>query len=147
MALNFDRLHVDPPPIGRDLGRVFVNEDPSRIFYAWMQLFYDYFGGWVMSRTEYRVLLAQEPFNYVYDQQSAEEWLQKAEVSFDNSGQDEQFLDESLDAVETAFGFWLFPVDAFGAFPEDPVEGLGPAAASFMDLGEYWPELGLLNLS
>ncbi|RYP73215.1 hypothetical protein DL769_004274 [Monosporascus sp. CRB-8-3] len=152
MAPTFDRLHPDPRLIGRDLDKIFVNVDPRRMLYAWGRLFYDYFGGRVIPQTEHRVLLTFAPTAYdVYDYRDAEEWLQKEEDNWlketSRDGQSAQAVGGGSEAaVGTAFGFWLFPVYAFGALPENPNHGFRSEGPRTMDLKENWPELALLNL-
>ncbi len=49
-------------------------------------------------------------------------------------------------AVANAFGFWLFPVDAFGALPENPDNGFRIEGPRIMDLTAHWPDLALIDL-
>ncbi|RYP07185.1 hypothetical protein DL765_009237 [Monosporascus sp. GIB2] len=152
MVPTFDRLHPDPRPIGRDLGRVFVNADPRRMLYAWGRLLYHWFGGRVIPQTEHRVLLTFTPTAYaVYDHRDAEEWLQIEEDAWlegtSGDGQSVQVPGGGSEAtVGTAFGFWLFPVHAFGVLPKNPDDGFSSEIPCTMDLKENWPELAPLNL-
>ncbi|RYP92527.1 hypothetical protein DL770_001393 [Monosporascus sp. CRB-9-2] len=151
MMPTFDRLRPDPRLIGPDLGKVYVNSDPRGMLYAWGRLVYNYFGGGVIPQTEHRVLLTFAPRHNIYDYRDAEEWLQREEnnwlkeTSRDNqSGQVPDGGSEA--AVRTTFGFWLFPVHAFGGLPENPNDGFRNEAPCPMDLKENWPDLALLNL-
>ncbi|KAI0114177.1 hypothetical protein F4776DRAFT_326175 [Hypoxylon sp. NC0597] len=150
---NFNRLDPDPRSIGRDLGKVFVNADPRSMLYAWGRLFYNYFGGHVVPETEYRVLLAVAPLsNNVYDRRGAEMWLKLEEDDWarETSRDDQPGPipgDDPKTAVEAAFGFWLFPVDAFGALPQNPNDRFRTEGPRYLDLREHWPELALVNLT
>ncbi|RYP82753.1 hypothetical protein DL769_001562 [Monosporascus sp. CRB-8-3] len=151
MMPTFDRLRPDPRLIGPDLGKVYVDSDPRGMLYAWGRLVYNYFGGGVIPQTEHRVLLTFAPRHNIYDYRDAEEWLQREEnnwlkeTSKDNqSGRVPDGGSEA--AVRTAFGFWLFPVHAFGGLPENPNDGFRNEAPCPMDLKENWPDLALLNL-
>ena len=63
----------------------------------------------------------------------------------------EKYRNEDLEkAVKPAFGFWLFPVEALGALPEEGLsedEGFYPKPNQILDMTEHWPELALFSLS
>ncbi|OTA54487.1 hypothetical protein K449DRAFT_417022 [Hypoxylon sp. EC38] len=153
MEPNFNRLDPDPRSISWDLGKVFVNADTRSMICAWGRLFYNYFGGHVVPETEYRVLLAFAPMSHnVYDRHGAETWLKLEEDDWaretSRDDQPEQIPDDDPEtAVEAAFGFWLFPVDAFGALPRSPNDRFRTEGPRYLDLREYWPELALVNLN
>ncbi|KAI1412105.1 hypothetical protein F5Y13DRAFT_51158 [Hypoxylon sp. FL1857] len=152
MEPNFSRLDPDPRPIGQELGKIFVNVDPRGMLYAWGRLFYNYFGGLVIPETEYRVLLSFAPIAYdVYDRQDARTWLLEEDywvTKTSGDGESGQILGEDSKAVlESAFGFWLFPVDAFGDLPQNPNDGFMARGPRNIDLREYWPELAVVNLT
>ncbi|KAI1139293.1 hypothetical protein F5Y05DRAFT_343634 [Hypoxylon sp. FL0543] len=149
---SFDRYGTDPRPIGRDLAKVFVNTDPRHMLHAWDRLFYDYFGGSVIPETEYRILLAYAPFSDgIYDCMDARTHLGHEEDDWvaETSRNDRFRLlpgDGPEAAAETAFGFWLFPVNAFGPLPQNPTDEFRAEQPRNIDLREYWPELALANL-
>lgn len=62
----------------------------------------------------------------------------------------EKYKNEDLEkAVKPAFGFWLFPMDAFGTLPPEAVSEeawFRPFTKELLDMTEHWPELGLLSL-
>ncbi|KAI1376888.1 hypothetical protein F4677DRAFT_77183 [Hypoxylon crocopeplum] len=152
MALNFDRPLPDPRPIGQDLGKVFVKDDPGRMLHAWQSLLHTYLEGPEMPQTEHRVLLSFAPTSYdVYDHRDAEEWLRKEEETWvketSRDDQSEKVPEKDSEvSVRTAFGFWLFPVHPFGALPENPNDGIRDEGPRIMDLKEHWPELAFLDL-
>ncbi|RYP70691.1 hypothetical protein DL771_005295 [Monosporascus sp. 5C6A] len=150
MVPTFDRLRPDPRLIGPDLGKVYLDSDPRGMLYAWGRLVYNYFGGRVIPQTEHRVLLAFAPHHNIYDYRDAEEWLQKEEdywLKEPRNNQSGQVPDGGSEAaVRHAFGFWLFPVHAFGGLPENPNDGFRSQTPRPMDLKENWPDLALLNL-
>ncbi|KAI0835897.1 hypothetical protein F5Y06DRAFT_274702 [Hypoxylon sp. FL0890] len=151
MGPGFDRLDRDPRPIEQDLAKVFVNVDPRPMLHAWGRLFYNYFGGRVIPETEYRVLLTFAPFSCdIYDYRDALTWLRREEDDWvketSGNGKSQYVPGEGPEGVvETAFGFWLFPVDAFGPLPQNPNDRFRAERPRNPDLGEYWPELGLIN--
>lgn len=153
MALNFDFPRPDIRSIRRDLGKVFVNIDPRGMICAWGRLFHDWFGGNVIPETEYRVLLTFAPStNDIYNREDAELWLQREHATWiDETSKESESSwqvsgDSSEDVAETAFGFWLFPVQAFGPLPEKPTDIFTSERPSVMDLTEYWPDIALLDL-
>lgn len=150
-ALNFDRLHRDPRRIGDDLGKVFVNVEPRKMLYAWRQLLNTYLCDRVVPQTEHRVLLTFTPFVDIYDHQDAENWLQKEDDMWveetSKGGQSQKVLGEdSGTEVAAAFGFWLFPIQIFGALPENLDDGFTNESPRIMNFREHWPELGLVDL-
>ncbi|KAH8897258.1 hypothetical protein GQ53DRAFT_837920 [Thozetella sp. PMI_491] len=152
MALNFNRLPQDPRPIAHDLSRVFVNSDPRSMLYAWGRFFYASFGGSIIPETEYRILLTFSPTaRNLYDRQDAQEWLQREQDTWAQEtswgGQFGSVRREDLQVtVPSAFGFWLFPVEAFGVLPANPTLVFQPDGPRTLDLTEHWPELALLDL-
>lgn len=62
----------------------------------------------------------------------------------------DKYKSEDLErAVRPAFGFWLFPMDAFGTLPEEAVleeAWFRPFTKELLNMTEHWPELGLLSL-
>jgi hypothetical protein len=126
---SFDRIGPDPRTVENDLSHLHVL-DPNGLYDSWLH---------ILSKIDvkpteerYRVLLAFKPHcKGIYNLKDAEYWLQKedrrwmaksigkgpfAELDIGRMPASETpgFRDEDLDkAVKPAFGFWLFPVDAF----------------------------------
>ncbi|KAI0816217.1 hypothetical protein GGR55DRAFT_674420 [Xylaria sp. FL0064] len=141
MALNFRRFCPDPRPIARNLKRVYLDSNPHRMAHAWQRMLSCYLEHRKQLKTECRVLLACTSYtnkgflNYEEGQQLLQKendiWL-KETVGDERSG---RLLEE--DCIQTAFGFWLFPIDGFT--PSDKAPG-------FMDLSNAWPDLALVDV-
>lgn len=48
--------------------------------------------------------------------------------------------------MRPALGFWLFPINVFGGFPAEGSVQNRSFGKEFLNLTQYWPELGLLSL-
>lgn len=75
------------------------------------------------------------------------EWYQHPTGALHEKSLDDEDLAET---IQPAFGFWLFPIDAFGKLPENAISEDVPferfSDDLFMDLSRNRPELGLLSL-
>lgn len=146
-TLHFDRLGPDPRSIGEDLRKVFVNSDPRIMISAWRRLLRDALGDQWMPRTEQKVLLTfKRPGSKIFNHMEAKACLQDEQDMWVketcSNGRPKLVPSEaSKPPVEAAFGFWLFPTNAFGALPEGLANRSRESAPRIMDLGEYWPEL------
>jgi hypothetical protein len=159
VTLNYDRLPRDPRPIGRDLDNILVNADPRTMVHAWRRLIYNHFGDAGVPETEHRIMLAFEPTAFeVYDCFDASEymryevecWTKRTQSKSRQSVQrtsSEDIEGAEEEEVETVFGFWLFPVDAFGELPERPTDSFVSKEPRCIDMTNHWPELAVVNLS
>ncbi|KAI3319854.1 hypothetical protein HD806DRAFT_525170 [Xylariaceae sp. AK1471] len=154
---TFDLLHRDPRPIAQDLSRLFLGFDdiPQEIS-DWKLLLREW--GVDPSHVESRVLFMYRDLNpcFPVEGSSHEDLdLQRFDMSTTNpllyksssslvpdihltvEGQ-EMEREDSL-----AFGFWLFPLDAFSETTKlrHPTQSV-----HVWDLSSYWPELGLVHL-
>ncbi|KAI9150456.1 hypothetical protein HJFPF1_10222 [Paramyrothecium foliicola] len=149
MALNFDRLRPDPRPIERDLGKVFLDRDPREMVHAWRQLLHSWIGA-SPTKLEERILIAfSGTIPTIFTSEDAQEWFQREERAWitQNSrhgGFNELASYGSL-TTQTAFGFWLFPINAFGPLPA-PRQRLWPVSQHYWDLTAFRPDLGVVEL-
>ncbi|KAI0411318.1 hypothetical protein F5X98DRAFT_357426 [Xylaria grammica] len=149
IALSFCRLHPDPRPIMASLSKVYLESNPGQMAHRWRRLLANYLGDGVQSETEYRVLLActsmyEEIFNY----KDAQQWLEKENSAWSAvMGNDERSMRLlEADTTQTAFGFWLFPLDAFGPLPRSPHDVFANTPPTFMDLTLARPDLAVVEL-
>ncbi|KAI6081548.1 hypothetical protein F4821DRAFT_274852 [Hypoxylon rubiginosum] len=155
MSPNFDRLQLEPRQIRDNLSKMFIRTDPRHLLQAWQNLLWRNFERRVMPGIQYRFLLTYSPQDHeIYDRHDAEEWLLKEpetgsqwEDEWSDEWENEKEAEKEADTketdtktVEAAFGFWLFPVDAFGPIPEAKLDKDVPQT---LDLTKYWPELAL----
>ena len=178
-APTFERRNRDPRPIAEDLKHVFVGtSDPRTMLHSWRRLLkkWNVSPPYIEYRflLTFHPSLSQP--RMVSDRESAQTWLEKDDARwrdlFEDDSADstnpfasyfkkknldwpwgpklEKFKNEDLEkAVKPAFGFWLFPVNALGAFPEEGLsedEGFRPKTKQLLDLTQYWPELALSSL-
>ncbi|KAF5692255.1 acyl oxidase [Fusarium denticulatum] len=125
---GFDRIGLDPRPVEDDLSHLHVR-NPKRLYDSWLQVL-ERIG--VRPREErYRILLAFYPRRTICNLRDAKDWLQsedsgwktKPESTLSSQGPEieevtasetpESRAEDISKAVRPAFGFWLFPVDAF----------------------------------
>jgi hypothetical protein len=151
-ASSFERLHRDPRPIAQDLRRMFLaGSNPRRMFHLWQQLLNRF--GVIPPQIEYRLCLScvlPSLGNRIYDHQSAERWLQLEEEHWtranpdldrDQGGGSEKNKNEEIaNAVQSAIGFWLFPIEVLDA------KGFPYSTHDMFDMSAYWPELALLGV-
>ncbi|KAI8962392.1 hypothetical protein F5Y11DRAFT_193051 [Daldinia sp. FL1419] len=149
-ALNFKRLHTDPRPIAENLEKVFVNSDPRVMLHAWRKFLHKHFDNGDTPQPQLRILLAFAPCVYtISDKGEGERCLKREDLVWKLETSQHPKLWKSATGssqVKTAFGFWLFPEHAFGPLPEDPTHGFRPERPSYINLKDFWPELGLVDL-
>lgn len=165
---TFECLPRDPRPIAQDLKTLTGLADLRDVAQLWLQLLRK----WRASPygIEYRFLLAFDPTlggDQISDRTSAKTWLQKEDdqwngrapddgflknkgVKWPVGAEDEKYRNEDLKiAVRSAFGFWLFPVEALGPIDEKGLledEGSRSRRKTFLNMTEHWPELALSSL-
>lgn len=148
---TFERLPRDPRDITQDLRQILMlSFNPHDMFHRWIQLL----DRWQISPTKisYRLLLTSQPhcrqYRHIHDQDSANAWLQKEDDLWREALNQQPFEAGSQSrnrdqAVKPAIGFWLFHIDALGAFPDG---GRPPYETYMLDLTEHTPELALFNI-
>ncbi|KAH7212190.1 hypothetical protein DER44DRAFT_213276 [Fusarium oxysporum] len=156
---SFDRIGPDPRTIENYLSHLHVH-DPKRLYDSWLQVLERI--GVKPCEERYRLLLAFRPGYNICKLRDAEDWLQREESrwtakpdsrrpSYEQeiesvaASETPEIRDEDLSkAARPAFGFWLFPVDAFSdenksAEPQDTSDSF--------DVRKHRPELVLLRLN
>lgn len=161
MPPAFDRLCRDPRPITQDLKQIYTGMGDTRhmlhLFHRNILKKFDV--DLSQMQTQYQLLLSFDPMaggHQIADRHSAAEWLRKEDDQWTDRSKwppganREKFQNENLeDAVRPAFGFWLFPMEALGPYPEQGVseeQGYRRAQNTMVDLRAHWPELALMNL-
>ncbi|TGJ81452.1 hypothetical protein E0Z10_g7324 [Xylaria hypoxylon] len=154
---TFDLLHRDPRSIEHDLSRLFLGfDDIPREITSW-NLMLDEWGA-DPSQMESRVLFICRDMNPclpVEDSSHEGPELQRSRVPRTNR----LLYEPSSSLVPTihltaerqaakredspAFGFWMFPLDAFSEANKSRHSLQSP---NIWDLSNYWPELGLFHL-
>ncbi|KAI0521486.1 hypothetical protein F5B22DRAFT_634415 [Xylaria bambusicola] len=138
MALNFRRLHPDPRPIAQHLTRIYLDSDPNFMPNIWRAILSLYLGEGTQVNTEYRLLVSSIPDEYeIYDCFDGERWLGMEQCTWDTRN----FRVE--DFTQTVFGFWLFPIDAFGPAQDSIYFGSVP---NFVGHPTTWPDLAWVEL-
>ncbi|KAH7253632.1 uncharacterized protein BKA55DRAFT_663084 [Fusarium redolens] len=136
---SFDRIGPDPRTVENDLSHLHVL-DPNDV---------------KPTEERYRVLLAFKPHcKGIYNLKDAEYWLQKEDrrwmaksIGRMPASETPGFRDEDLDkAVKPAFGFWLFPVDAFSD-ENKSAELQELSTIVTFDVRKHRPELVLLRIN
>lgn len=176
---TFERRLRDPRPIAGDLRKVYVGADPLEKLWIWRKILKTWDISPSQAKYKFMLAFLPPGFHSpIYNQESAKRWLKVEDDEWtgkwrlDDRIEDghayrsyeyfegvrkypigalhEKYRDEDLDkATKPAFGFWLFPMDAFGKLPEKAVSEDVPFkrfAKGLLDLTEHWPELGLLSL-
>jgi hypothetical protein len=145
---NFEILGPDPRPIAQDLKKLNI-DDPRRSFSTW-QAVLRYWNVPLSNDTSYKFLIAYQQ-GYTYDGATARKLLEWEDKRWRNpevgKGQTVE-LEDLEKAIKPAFGFWLFPVDAFGSFrPDgDPVPNGETNGREYKDASGFYPELALSTL-
>ncbi|KAI0816728.1 hypothetical protein GGR55DRAFT_251380 [Xylaria sp. FL0064] len=150
---EFHIVGPDPRPIGQHLGNIFLWGDPCSAADLFSRYVHSYLkGDRDMPQTRFRVLLTFDSGNKIHSCQDAEEWLRKeedmwtSETSLHVPGQ--VIVEGSENSpVSTAFGFWLFSLDAFGGLPQSSDQRRESSRARYLCLREHWPELALCDIS
>lgn len=149
----FERLKRDPRLVANDLTRLYICKSrnaPMEMYTQWRRLIRP----WSVprSRTEYKALVAHIGHGQVSGRASAEAWLREEDDAWEAEGvpfaRSRKIPPEDMtNAVKPAFGFWLFPIEAFGPFTEDgePDYVRAPIVPGTLprDVTGYWPELAL----
>ncbi|KAI1485560.1 hypothetical protein F5X96DRAFT_659429 [Biscogniauxia mediterranea] len=143
---GFERLARDPRPVADHLRRVFVGSDPRPMVRDWQRLLASFdVSEPPPPKTQHRFLLSFEPSpragdTLVRSREIAEDLLMREEQIWSDiiavarkSGR-RDILDQP---GETAFGFWLFPLEFLDGLPQ---------TQTMVDVTEHWPELGLVSL-
>jgi len=109
-------------------------------------------GGVSPLRAEYRVLISEYQYGSVCDKASVEKRINREDESWfaDLRVQARAPPEDLATAVKPAFGFWLFPLEAFGPMTKD---GMRPDYEAKPDMSEpqpkdlsaRWPELVLCD--
>jgi len=144
---SFERHGRDPRPISHDLQRVLTGtfdgrdmvENWNRFLMAW---------NIAPLHTEYRFLLAYDPERTGFAKKTLTRKVAKNFIDEDEEQwrktQDrfvgEQIEEDSKAKVQTAFGFWLFPLEALG--PMHGVRRVKP----ILDMSAFWPELCVFSM-
>jgi hypothetical protein len=145
---TFKLLGPDPRPISQELSR--LNIDDLRSYLATWLLVLGNLGVNLGRTTRYRYLVAQEAY-MVYNREEAKDLLEKEDHRWRNpvieKGKTVD-LEDLEKAVQPAFGFWLFPGDAFGSFGTDgaPAPQGDLNGREYKDLSKFYPELALSML-
>lgn len=150
---SFERLQRDPRPIAQDLKKLHLGTtDPREGPAAWGRLLRQW--GVSPAGTEYKYLLAfvnPGGKHAICNRESATRWLKTEDEDCWRSPGMRKYKfnwpDEDLErAVNSAFGFWLFPLDAFGPFQENGEPHDQGRLRSLRDLSGHWPGLALSSL-
>lgn len=145
---NFELLGLDPRPISQDLKRLNI-EDPRRLFSTW-QAVLRHLVVPLSDDTCYKFLVAHGLGN-AYDRATARKALEQEDERWRNprigKGKTVE-LEDLKKVVKPAFGFWLFPVDAFGPYEQDGelVPNGETGWREYKDLSRFYPELALSTL-
>ncbi|CVK86453.1 uncharacterized protein FMAN_16047 [Fusarium mangiferae] len=155
---SFERIGLDPRTVEDDLSHLHVR-NPKRLYDSWLQ---------VLERIEvkpceerYRLLLAFNPRRTICNLRDAEDWLQwegngwvakpgstwpsqEPQIERVASEPTESRDEDITKAVRPAFGFWLFPVDAFC---DANKTGEPQGYITTFDVRKHRPELALLLLN
>ncbi|EWG53585.1 hypothetical protein FVEG_11984 [Fusarium verticillioides 7600] len=156
---SFDRIGLDPRTVEDDLSHLHVR-NPKRLYDSWLQ---------TLEKIEvrpceeqYRILLGFNPRRSICNLRDAEDWLQSENSGWTTqpestwssqepkiegvaASETRESEDEDISkAVRPAFGFWLFPVDAFCDANKTP-ESEGYFTT--FDVRKYRPELAIRRLN
>lgn len=157
-SLSFQRIPRDPRAIGLDLTVVYMDWTSS-FMPQWRETLHNW--GITNPAAETRLLVTCSPNrnNEVYNYESAQSWLKHEDERYRGEGYPDwhasphawgdamsaelskEELEEAV-AVRPAFGFWLFPADAFELAKNYHRHN----EFSVLDLSEHWPKLCLWNL-
>jgi hypothetical protein len=156
---TFDRLSRDPRPIEQDLKRVPLHSDPRIIYNLWRHLL-RLWGIEPAEQTSYKYLYGTTNRHSVdihdhgnaqvevYDRDSAKIFLEKEDHAWKHPpGRESRFDAEDLEtAVKPAFGFWIFPIEAFGPLNKDENLDREMHSSGIWDMSAFWPELLLASI-
>ena len=120
---TFQRLPQDPRPIGQELSNVCMGiGDPRNQLHDWFELLKEWQIKYEDHLVDYRFMITSSKRRQVRNRREAflslqkekkwwQRWQQKCVERGVPCGDDEQ-------ALPSAFGFWLVPIDAFGPLSE-----------------------------
>uniref|UniRef100_A0A8H7NBU7 Uncharacterized protein n=1 Tax=Bionectria ochroleuca TaxID=29856 RepID=A0A8H7NBU7_BIOOC len=121
---RFERLPQDPRPIEQDLKRVYLPlGDPREQIYRWFRLL----DKWEISNDErpvkYRFMITCGDKRVETREEARmslrqEKRMWKRGKNFPTKAAREGAFQDDDRALPSAYGFWLFPIDAFGKIPE-----------------------------
>jgi hypothetical protein len=147
---RFHRLQQDPTPVKNDLSKVFIKGgDLRQQIYGWFRLLERWKIKYPHHTVDYRFLIATCTFGcQVTTREGALQYAQQADLDSrprQPLEEDEATRNDAEPAFPEAFGFWLFPITAFGPIPE-PKETKAPFTwnvGKSLDLSGCIPELCL----
>jgi hypothetical protein len=140
----FTRLERDPRPVTEDLKKLNILDHRDH-FSRWLSSIRKW-GVTSSNQTRYKFLVAHD-FWKVHDCATAEIALEREDGWWKNPDYGKHLkLYEKEDmekAVKPVFGFWLFPIEAFGPYTKygEPVNW--DERRLLRNLSTYYPELGL----
>jgi hypothetical protein len=145
----YERLPRDPRPVAENLKSVGMH-DPRPASRLWFDLLARWHIG--PTQTNYRIMLACDPYDELVDNASALKLLRKEEAQWKEGDMlgtgrkctkcDNKALEN---VVRPAFGFWSLPLQALKPDTrsyQHPFVGM-----TYYDISEYWPELWLGSLN
>ena len=153
---SFQRIGLDPRDCAQDLKRVFTGSfDPKKAVLTW----YAQLANWGITpdpKASYRVAFACKPpgLESLTDRESVQKYLPKEEESWQagfkqlaEEGREASYGPaKEQDTSKTAAGFWMFPIEALGSFPEEGEDRRRLRGMKVLDMSEHWPELALFNI-
>ena len=151
----FERTARDPRPIFEGLKRLyagnFSSPDPRHRIRHWFQALEK----WNVKHThevEYRFVVAYEPpVGTAYGPAVSDRASAQAFLKWEDDEYSECEVEEwNTGPVAPAFGFWLFPLTAFGLMQEEGVsaeQGYRDRTSPILDLTGHWPELAVMYLA
>lgn len=146
LNLNLEIIHPDPRDIDEDLGQTFVYADPRALVKDWDAFSRQLLGDDFKSRTICKIGLALAPTVGIRNVEDAEAWLERDRKTWIQQLSHDQVNVQPHSDLRppSAFGFWLFPPEAFSLF-DDPDRN-PTRAPTYMDLRKFRPSLALCHL-
>jgi hypothetical protein len=149
---KFQRLQQDPRPVETDLREVFMGSgDPRQQIYNWFGVLHRWKIEYPCHTVEYRFMVATTRITSCVS--TREEALRRARNSERywakqrrRCKEDDIALQDPQPVFPAAFGFWLFPITAFGSIPEGTVAPGDWRRYRILDLSGCKPELCLQSL-
>ncbi|KAI9146968.1 hypothetical protein HJFPF1_12997 [Paramyrothecium foliicola] len=143
-AIYFDVLRPDPRSVCADLPKVYIQSDSNEMIQSWKRLRRNWLGDSGKAQPDERVLLSLGNNYYgIRSHQELNARLQESRELWLESRQKHQkaLFEDTASSAQSAFGFWLFPTEAFAR--SDPMNRPRGYPAKILDLSAYHPELGL----
>jgi hypothetical protein len=150
---NFEIIGNDPRPIAEGLARIILpwhKQGPLEVVVQWRCLCQHW--GVSTSAAKNQVGVGYPAKAAVVDRTSAMKELQREEKYWTESIFHKRAKAENLDSVpRPAFGFWLFPTEAFGSMPADLLSpdyeaGLDRGLHRPRDMSPFWSKLALFDM-